>query len=184
MCGVTSPESTILAGAASSIDPRLILREIQRAGITHVVTVPDTHQKSLLALLAEQSVPELVTVCTEDEAMGINLGLYLGGKRPMLLIQNSGFYASINTIRGLCLDAKVPAVLLIGEFFRDPAKPSREQPARLVRMLEPTLEVWQIPYHRLEAEQDLERIPKAVEQAWRERGPVAVLVGGETGELS
>jgi sulfopyruvate decarboxylase subunit alpha len=181
---VTSPESTVLAGAAGSLDPRLILHEIRQAGITHVITVPDTHQRSLLALLAEQSTPELVTVCTEDEAMGINLGLYLGGKRPMLLIQNSGFYAAVNTVRGLSLDAEVPAFLLIGEFFRDPARPSREQRARLVRMLEPSLDVWEIPYHRLEVESDVGRIPAAVEQAWRELGPVAVLVGGETAELS
>ena len=179
-----SPESTLSPGAATPIDPRVILDEIRRAGITHVITVPDTHQKSLLALLAEQTTPQLVTVCTEDEAMGVNLGLYMGGQRPMLLIQNSGFYAAVNTIRGLCLDAKVPAMLLIGEFFRDPAKPSREQTSRLVRMLEPMLDIWQIPYHRLEIEQDLDRIPEAVDQAWRERGPVAVLVGAVTKELS
>jgi hypothetical protein len=82
------------AGVAVPLSPHAILGHIRDSGITHVVTVPDTHQKSLLALLAESTEPQLITTCTEDEAMGVNVGLYIGGMRPLLLIQNSGFYAA------------------------------------------------------------------------------------------
>jgi sulfopyruvate decarboxylase TPP-binding subunit len=115
--------------------------------------------------------------------MGVNLGLYLGGARPLLLIQNSGFYAAMNTIRGLSLDARVPACMLIGEFARDPAVAPADNAMRLVRLLEPTLTVWQIPYHRLDHPTDVATIPVAVEQAWVDRGPVALLVGASTLEL-
>ena len=165
---------------AESLDPAQLLAAVRSAGITDVITVPDTHQQSLLHLLARSSDPRLITVCTEDEAMGVNLGLYLGGRKPLLLIQNSGFYAALNTLRGLALDARVPAPLLIGEFFRDPALPSRQNPGRLVRMLEPTLELWDVPIYRLEHAADITRIPLAVERAWRDRTPVALLVGAPT----
>jgi sulfopyruvate decarboxylase TPP-binding subunit len=169
---------------ARPLDPAAMLAAIRQARVTHVVTVPDTHQRTLLDLLADASEPELITVCTEDEAMGVNLGLYLGGKRPMLLIQNSGFYAAMNTIRGLSLDARVPACLLIGEFLRDPAVAPADHASRLVHLLEPTLETWKIPYHRVDDPADLTAIPQAMDEAWRDRKPVALLVGAPTAEAA
>jgi len=169
---------------ATSINPLRIWEVIVAARITHVITVPDTHQKSLLEVIAQESTPHLITVCTEDEAMGVNLGLFIGGARPMVLIQNSGFYAAMNTIRGLSQDARVPACLLIGEFSRDPSKAPADHASRLVHLLEPTLETWKIPYYRLDHESDVSRLATAFDRAWNERGPVAALVGAPTAELS
>ena len=174
---------TASPGLAIPLNPAMLLEQIRAAGTTHVVTVPDTNQKSLLKLLSSSRDPELVTTCTEDEAMGVNLGLYLGGATPLLLIQNSGFYAAMNTIRGLSLDARVPACMLIGEFARDPAVAPADHKMRLVRLLEPTLKVWQIPYHRLDQPADMAVIPVAMQQARRDRGPIALLVGAPTAEL-
>lgn len=171
---------TRTGAAAVSLSPVAMFDAIVAAGVTDVVTVPDTHQKSLLALLSARPEVRLITVCTEDEALGVNLGLYLGRRRPMVLIQNVGCYAAMNTIRGLALDARVPACLLIGEFARDPALPSAANPARSVRLLEPTLRTWDIPYFRLEGPDDIGRIGDAVRQAYRDRGPVALLVGAPT----
>jgi sulfopyruvate decarboxylase TPP-binding subunit len=164
------------------IHPERIFAAIRAAGATHVVTVPDTHQRTLLRVLAQQSDVGLVSVCTEDEVLGINLGLYMGGRRPLLLMQNTGFYASLNSMRGICLDAKVPACLLIGEHGRDSSLPSKENRGRTVNLLEPTLELWRIPYYRLDFESDLGNISTALERAWESRGPVAVIVGSPTGE--
>ena len=123
------------------------------------------------------------SIIPQLEAMGVNLGLYMGGRKPLLLIQNSGFYASVNTLRGLALDARVPTCLLIGEYFRKPQVPSQENPGRLVSMLEPTLELWGVPVYRLEQERDIAVITAAVEHAWRDRTAVAMLVGAPTAEV-
>lgn len=168
---------------AVSLDPRAILEEILRVGITHVVTVPDTHQRTLLRLLAERERPALLTVCTEDEAMGVNLGLYIGGQRPLLLIQNTGFYASMNTLRGLVVEARAPVCLLIGEFGRERDIAPADHKRKLVSLLEPTLRAWDVPFYRLEAPEDLRHIPVAFERSRSEHGPVALLVGAPTGEL-
>jgi sulfopyruvate decarboxylase TPP-binding subunit len=183
MSVLADDDPSSLRGKASSLSPVSMLHQIRASRATHVITVPDTHQKSLLRLLAESGELELITVCTEDEAMGVNLGLFMGGQRPLLLIQNSGFYAAMNTIRGLSLDAKVPACLLIGEFSRDPDVAPADHASRLVHLLEPTLTTWKIPFYRLDRPGDLDVIPLAMDQAWRERGPVALLVGATTAEL-
>lgn len=165
---------------AQSVPAQVLLDQIQGCGISHVLTVPDTHQKTLLALLAAQRQPELLTVCTEDEAVGINLGLYVGGKRPMLLIQNNGLYACLNAIKALSLDAQAPLFMLIGEFARDVSKPSSENGLRAVRMLAPTLETWGIPHHQLESADDAPVLVSAYREAQERRGPTAVIVGAPT----
>ena len=169
-----------LPRGAQPVPAELLLEHIRKCSVTHVLTVPDTVQKSLLALLAQQDVPKLLTVCTEDEAVGINLGLYAGNQNPMLLIQNNGFYACLNAVKSLSLDARVPLLMLIGEFARDVSKPSTENDLRAVRLLAPTLETWGIPYFRLEGPQDAGCVCEAFERAHTERGPVAVIVGAPT----
>ena len=175
---------TVSTSVAEHLDPAAMLGAIRAAGVTHVVTVPDTHQKSLLELLAAAEDIRLVTVCTEDEAIAIGAGLWVGGCRPLLLIQNAGLYASMNSVRGISLDAGVPTCLLVGEYLRDPALPSRHNAARVVRLTEPTLELWDVPFYRLETEADLEVIPIAYERAMHERRPVALLVGATTAPVA
>ena len=126
---------------ARPVDAEAIVAEILKLGITHVICVPDTFQKTVIARLAELEVPRTLIVCTEDEAMGINAGLYIGGQNPMMLIQNNGIHASINTMKAIALDAKVPTFIVAGQFLRDATKPPEEQRARAVRLLEPTLDV-------------------------------------------
>lgn len=167
-----------------SLSPQAMLDSFHEAGVTHVVTVPDTHQRTLLDLLARQTTPSLITVCTEDEALGVNLGLFIGGARPLLLIQNTGFYASMNSLRGLCVEAAVPACMLIGEFGREPGLAPADHRRRLVSLLEPTLRAWDVPFYRLESPDDLQYVPIAMERARTERGPVALLVAAPTAELS
>ncbi len=169
---------------ASSLSPEGMLEQIRAAAVSHVVTVPDTHQRSLLALLAASGDPRLLTVCTEDEAIALNAGLYLGGTRPLLLIQNTGFFAAMNSLRGVALDGRIPTCMLIGEFSRDPRLPSAQNPGRVVHLLEPTLELWGVPYYRLEQEEDLPLIGVAYERSLAHNGPVALLVGATTADAA
>jgi sulfopyruvate decarboxylase subunit alpha len=168
---------------AEPVAPAALLDELVALDVTHVVTVPDTHQKSLLALLAQVQRPRLITACTEDEAFAINAGLFIGGARPILLIQNAGLYASMNSLRGISLDGRVPTCALVGEYLRDPHLPSRDNTPRVVHLTEPTLELWGVPYRRLERGADVGVIADAYRVALETSGPSVVLVGAVTGEL-
>jgi sulfopyruvate decarboxylase TPP-binding subunit len=165
---------------AISVPAEAILNEIEALGITHVVNVPDTHQKTLLASLARRSHPILITACTEDEAIGINAGLYVGGKKPMLLIQNTGLLASINCIKGIAMDAGIPTFLLVGLFSRDVTKAPAEDPKRVINRIGPTLDTWEIPWYPLERPDQIGAIAEAYQRSLDERGPVVVLVGATT----
>ncbi len=165
---------------AVGVDGQTVVDEMVKLGITHVICVPDTFQKTVISLLAARESPKLHIVCTEDEAVGINAGLYVGGQNPMMVIQNNGIFASINTLKAIAFDAKVPTLMMVGQFQRDVGKTIEEQTSRAVRMLEPTLDTWGIPNWRIEGPGDLGVIQQAYRRAHADRGPAAVIVGAPT----
>ena len=102
------------APVALSVPSTQIVDELLALDITHVVNVPDTHQRTLLAELARQSRMRLLTACTEDEAIAINAGLWVGGQRPILSIQHVGLLAALNNVKGVAMDARIPTCMLVG----------------------------------------------------------------------
>src|ERR1051326_2626943 len=61
-----------------------------------ILSVPDTHQKTVLAALDKEEAIKTITCATEDEACTIAGGLYMGGEPVVLMIQHAGLYASVN----------------------------------------------------------------------------------------
>lgn len=169
-----------MTAVATSVPAEDILRQLYALDITDVINVPDTHQRTLLAALARQDRIRLLTVATEDEAIGINAGLYIGGRRPVVSIQQTGLLAAMNTVKGIALDARIPTCMLVGYFARDVTKPARENAARVIHLIEPTLDVWQIAYFPLESPSDITAIPAAYRHSVEQRGPAVVLVGAPT----
>lgn len=174
------PSPAVPSQRTRSVPAEHLLAEIQALDVTHVLNVPDTHQKTLLALLAKQQQPKLITTCSEDEALAMHAGLYIGGQRPMISIQNTGLCACMNAMRGVLLEGRVPALLLIGLLHREPDVPTRQSRVLTVRLTEPTLEAWNIPYYLMESEDDLPFMREAYQRSLDERGPVVVLLGAKT----
>ena len=168
------------APVALSVPSTQIVDELLALDITHVVNVPDTHQRTLLAELARQSRMRLLTACTEDEAIAINAGLWVGGQRPILSIQHVGLLAALNNVKGVAMDARVPTCMLVGYFGRDVTRPARDNAARAVSLIEPTLDAWDVPYFPIETPDDIGAIRRAYDTSLEREGPSVVLIGAPT----
>jgi len=142
-----------------------------------VLSVPDTHQRTVLAALDGERAIRVVTCATEDEAVAVAAGLWIGGEPSVLMIQHAGLYASVNALRGVGLDGRVPLVYLIGLLGREPDRDPRASRHSMVRYCEPLLETFGVPAARLEGPADLPRIAEYFRLAHARRGPVALLVG-------
>jgi sulfopyruvate decarboxylase TPP-binding subunit len=162
--------------APTPLSAVLMIGALREAAISHVIVVPDTYQKTFLSAVSETSGLKLVTACTEDEAIGINAGLYATGHRPILSIQNNGLYACLNTLRGIALDGAVPTVMLIGQYGQAANVAPEDSSQRMVRMLEPTLAIWGIPVRRLWSNADLAGLPSDYAEAQSRRGPTALVI--------
>ncbi len=165
---------------AQSISAADLLDALHDAGVTDVVAVPDTHQRSLIELLQVDDAIRFIQTTTEDEAVALGAGLIVGGRRPVLQIQHAGLFACVNNLRGVAIDGEFPLVLLIGLLGRDPAKPPRENFGSMVRLAEPLLETLDIPSYLLDGPDDVGLLADAIRAAETRAGPVAVLVGAET----
>ena len=145
-----------------------------------ILSVPDTHQKTVLAALEHEPSIRVLTCATEDEANAIAAGLYMGGEPCLLMIQHAGLYASVNTLRGVAIDGRVPIFYIIGLLSRERDKDPSESRSSMVRYCEPLLDTFGVPHARLEGPGDLHYIPEFYKLSHERRGPAAVLVGLET----
>src|SRR3977135_4472598 len=84
-----------------------------------ILSVPDTHQKTVLAALDKERALRVLTCATEDEANGVAAGLWIGGETEIVMSQHAGLYAAVNTLRGIAMDGKVPVCYMIGLLSRE-----------------------------------------------------------------
>ena len=160
------------------LHPASVIAELKKNHITHVVWLPDSETNFMYQLLNNEPTLDLVPVCREGETMAIAAGLWVGGKRPIVLIQNTGIFEAGDSIRGLGLDVNQPLVMLVG--YRGWSRHGLTQDSA-ARFIEHILHAWGITYYLIETDEDAVRISLAIEEAERTQKPVAVLVGTEFG---
>ncbi len=158
--------------------PAAVVEELKKNNISHVVWLPDSETNFMYQLLTNEPTLDLVPVCREGETMAIAAGLWVGGKRPIVLIQNTGIFESGDSIRGLGLDVNQPLVMLVG--YRGWSRHGITNDSA-ARFIEHILHAWGINYYLIETDEDADRISVAIQEAERTQRPVAVLVGTEFG---
>ena len=163
-------------GAMKALTPSKILDELRSLNITHIVWLPDTESRFLYDIVTLDPTIELVPVCREGEAIPIALGLLLGGQNPVCMIQNTGFYESGDSVRGLALELKLPLLLIIGYRGWNRLGQITDSAATF---MEPILNAWGIKHHLMETDDDVGKISVAYKEAQQTSKPVALLVGAE-----
>jgi sulfopyruvate decarboxylase subunit alpha len=71
--------------------------------LSHVLRVLETGYRDIRLLLATR----------EEEAFGIAAGLYLGGRKPTVMLQSSGIGNSLNAITSLLLPYQIPVLMVV-----------------------------------------------------------------------
>lgn len=159
--------------------------------MTHVLGIPDNASAVLFALLQTHPQIQLLTVTREGEAFAIASGLWIGGRVPALILQNTGLLESGDSLRGTAMRMGVPLLCLIT--YRGYAKmveagvqsqPASFDAATLQRadldsvalLTEPTLKAWGVPFELLSNDPELPEIGRAQARALREQRPAAVLI--------
>jgi phosphonopyruvate decarboxylase len=86
---------------------------LERHGFDFFAGVPCSLIEDLIATL--EAHPRLPYVATprEDIAVGLAAGAWFGGRRPAVLMQNSGLGTSLNALASLSLMYGLPALLVV-----------------------------------------------------------------------
>jgi sulfopyruvate decarboxylase TPP-binding subunit len=157
------------------IDGRSVAAACKACGITHVVWIPDSELGIWEpALLAEPNV-QLIRVCREGEALAVAAGLLLGGKRPIVLIQCTGFFEAGDAFRNVVHDMKLPLFLVIGIRSYYAHKQGATADTCPV-FTEPIVQAWKLPYTILDKRHTAADLAAAYRQAMAENRAAAVLL--------
>jgi sulfopyruvate decarboxylase TPP-binding subunit len=155
-----------------------IVAALKASGIEYILSVPDiVTSRGLLRPIANDPAFKLIRVCKEDECIGIASGLSYCDKRALALIQHTGFLDSINAIRGVAVEYAQPICMMIGLLQHDPNTTPRNSPRCGVRIVEPILGAMGIPHHLINEDADVAKIRPAIEDAYANSHPLALLVG-------
>jgi phosphonopyruvate decarboxylase len=94
------------------ISGRDFATRLEQHGYDFFTGVPCSLIEDLIAVLEGGRQPYVAAV-REDSAIGIAAGAWLGGRRPVVLMQNSGLGTSLNALASLSLMYGFPALLLV-----------------------------------------------------------------------
>jgi sulfopyruvate decarboxylase TPP-binding subunit len=165
---------------ASGLAARQVVDALIEANITHVVTVPDTHQRTVLDRLEERGYPPVIRAATEDDVLGICAGLWIGGARPVALVQQLGLFASANALRGITHDLAIPLSILAGMYGREIDLPVEHSPKSAVRLCRPLLDALGIVSVLIERPDEAEVIAPSLAIPFHARCTRVVLLGAPT----
>lgn len=155
-----------------------VLAAIRQSGVEFVVSVPDiVTSQGLLWPLSRDAQLRLVRVCKEDEGVSICAGLAMCDRRALLLIQQTGLLDSLNALRAIGVEYGQPICMLIGLQGKEPDRLPAESAHYGVRVVEPVLDAMGVRHVLLQDASDLPLLADAIDSAYRESIPVAVLVG-------
>jgi sulfopyruvate decarboxylase TPP-binding subunit len=157
---------------------RSIIAAIKASGVEFVLSVPDIVTSSgLLRPIANDPAFRLVRVCKEDECVGIASGLTYCDKRALILIQYTGFLDSLNAIRAVAVEYKQPICMMVGLLGHEPERLPTASGRYGVRIIEPICDAMGIPHHLISQDADVTKIKPAIDKAYAESFPVAMLIG-------
>ena len=158
------------------LTPTPLIAPFKKNGVTHVIWLPDSETNFMYELMTREEELKIVPVCREGESIAIAAGVWVGGKKPVVLIQNTGMFEAGDSIRGLAIDIEFPLVMMIGYRGWTRHGITKDSAARFT---EPILHAYGINYYLVESNDDVDRISVAFEEAERTRRPVACLLGAE-----
>lgn len=157
------------------MDPTLaVYRGLKRAGIDFAASVPCVNLQWLLDLVSED--PEIihVPVTREEEGVGLCAGAWMGGRRPALLMQNSGLGNSINALASLDLLYGIPLLMIVSHRGCEGESIVGQVP--MGRLTPGLLDVVEIPRFSPSPAEAEDVVVRAWDRAATERRPVAVLL--------
>jgi sulfopyruvate decarboxylase TPP-binding subunit len=126
-----------------------IVAMLRRLDRTHVVWIPDSEIGSWDAALSAAGIPALIRPTREGEAIAIAGGLWLGGARPLVMLQCTGLFEAGDALRNIVHDLKVPLPFIIGLRSYRAHREGRTFDTCPV-YTEPILQAWRLSYTLLD----------------------------------
>ncbi|CDJ99154.1 Sulfopyruvate decarboxylase alpha subunit [Microbacterium sp. C448] len=155
-----------------------VLRGLERAGVSVATYLPDSLLKELYPALDAAPDIRTIPVTNEGEGAAIAGGVFLSGKRAVLVMENSGLRAATEHLARLGLGSGIPVVMIMS--YRGEMGENNWWAIPHGITMEPLLGALRIPYRVVRREDEIEQaIVDAFEWSYTAYYHSAVVLGGE-----
>ena len=126
-----------------------LVGELTKKGFELFTGVPCSYLKPLINYVIDSKDLRYVGAANEGDAVGIAAGAHLGGKRAVVIFQNSGFGNTVNPLTSMNAIFRIP-VLIISTLRGEPGGPADEPQHELMGQITPQLfDLMRIPWEYL-----------------------------------
>lgn len=153
----------------------VVYKSLKNVGIDFVVSLPCVNLGKVMEMVDCDPDMIHVPVTREEEGLGICAGAFFGGKKPAILMQNSGIGNSVNVLASLYELYKIPIIMIIshrgteGEFISAQVPMGKATPG--------VLDALNVAYFNPKTpEEAMEIIPQAWKLSERGGAPVGILL--------
>jgi sulfopyruvate decarboxylase subunit alpha len=160
----------------------LTLEAFNEVGVSLIAAVPDSHMSGLHRLLREQNGIRYVLASNELDLPGICAGAYFGGKKALMIMENSGLRQACEPISRFAFTHHVPLVMMMsycGDFGE-----RNWWAINHAQTMEPLLNALRIPFRVIS---DLAEIKPSIGRAFMHadssQWPVALVFTGKCLEV-
>jgi sulfopyruvate decarboxylase alpha subunit len=152
------------------------LDALREAGVEYVAGVPCSYLKKFFAGCAELPAGGYLPAVREDHAVAVCAGAWLGGRRALAAMQNSGLGYCLEVLTSLHLMYRVPLPMLVS----DRGAPADYEEHRILgQRTRRLLDLFGIPWRDAHPGQHEAEARWLVEASERDRTPAVLLVGKE-----
>ena len=155
-----------------------VLRGLERAGVSLACYLPDSLFRELYPAMDAAPALRTIRVTNEGEGAAICGGVFLSGKRAVLVMENSGLRAAVEPLARMGLGAGIPVVMLMS--YRGELGENNWWAIPHGITMEPVLDALRTPYRIVREEAAIEQaIVDAYEWSYSAYYHSAVVLGGE-----
>ena len=149
-----------------------------KSGVNFVACLPDSAFQELYVPLSADPKITYVQVASENDGVGVSMGAWLGGMKPALLVENTGFTLGTYALLRGPMAFGVPLLLLISH--RGELGDERWFSVPFGWGTKPLLDSMRITHRSVERTEDVfAAISNAVKSMNSMQAPVAILFAGE-----
>jgi len=159
-----------------------MLASFHEAGVSIVTALPESLLKTSYHLLEADPDIRYVPVSNEADMPGIAAGAYLGGKRAVMMMENSGIRQACEPIARLTFSHQIPLVIIMA--YRGDLGEGNWWGHSHAQTMIPMLDALRIPFWFV---REMDTIEASTNRAWVHAGssqwPVALIYSGECVEV-
>ncbi len=157
---------------AKDIDRRII-QDLLDNGVDFVTSVPCKQLAGVIEVLDETPGIKHVPCNKEDEGMGLCAGAFMGGMRPMIVMQNTALGVTLNSLATLIQFYQIPLPMLIS-YRGEVGEPVACQ-VEMALHTKALLAQFQIPTYHFHNAAQVEELPGILNHCQMCSKPVAIL---------